>query len=94
MDPEIKEETKEKLLSKIKKIITDSEGEILELKEWGKKLLAYPIAKKQEGILYLFSLTLPSEKIKSIKQKIKLEGLMLRFLLVSKERRPADSAGK
>lgn len=89
LDPEIKAEAKEKLLAKIQKTVTDSEGKILELKEWGKKELAYPIAKKHEGILYWFSLTLPSEKVKSIKQKIKLEELVLRFLLVNKERRPA-----
>lgn len=82
LDPDIKAEAKEKLLSVITRTVTDSEGKILELKEWGKKELAYPIAKKTAGLFYLIQITSPSEKISSIKQKFQIDDSILRYLLV------------
>ena len=87
LNPEVKGEEREKLLAKIKKFITDSEGKISEAKEWGKKVLVYPIAKKQEGFFYCLTFSLPLKEANSVKQKIQQEDLVLRFLMVNKESR-------
>lgn len=85
LNPELKAEEQEKLLSKVKKLITDAEGKILESKEWGQKDLSYSIAKKKTGIFHFFSFSLSSLKISSLKTKVSMEEKIIRFLLIKKE---------
>jgi len=87
LDPELKTEEQEKLLSKIKKLISTGEGKISELKEWGKKELAYRIAKKTNGIFCLLFFSAPVASISSLKQKLQLEEKILRFLVVVADER-------
>ena len=89
LDPDIKAEEKEKLLAKIKKSVTDAEGKVLETKEWGKKELSYPLAKKTAGLFYLLELSAPSEKMSSIRQKLQVDDSILKFLVISKEGMPS-----
>lgn len=88
LDPEIKAEEQEKLLSKIKKFISDAEGKILEVKEWGKKQLAYPVSKKETGLFVEFSFSFPSQSAPFLRQKLQTEEKILRYLLVVEERVP------
>ncbi len=85
LDPELKAEEQEKLLTKIKKIITDLEGKISSTKEWGKKDFSYPIIKRKSGIFYILNLEAPSAGVTSLRQKLTLEEKILRYLLVVKE---------
>ena len=87
MDPEFKAEEQEKLLSKVKKIITDAEGKVSEVKEWGKKELAYLIAKKGFGIFVEIQFNAPAKLAPSLRQKLQLESNLLRFLLIADKRR-------
>jgi len=89
LDPEMKAEEQEKLLAKIKKFIADAGGKISTSKEWGKKELAFPIAKSGAGVFHLLNLIASTTFIPSLRQKLKLEEKILRFLLVAEERRPA-----
>jgi len=93
LDPEVKEAEQEKLLTKIKKQITDSEGKIVETKQWGRKELAYPLAKKRAGVFYILNFGLSAERVSPLKQKIQLEDTVLRFLLVVKETPSAKATG-
>jgi len=88
LDPEIKAEEQEKLLSKIKKFITDAEGKVSEVKEWGKKQLTYLISKKETGLFVELNLSLPSESAPFLRQKLQTEEKILRYLLVVEEKGP------
>ncbi|PIV00873.1 30S ribosomal protein S6 [Candidatus Shapirobacteria bacterium CG03_land_8_20_14_0_80_39_12] len=85
LDPELKTEEQEKLLAKIKKIITDLEGKVSSTKEWGKKDLSYSIAKKKSGVFYILNIEIPPAGVVSLRQKLSLEEKILRYLLVVKE---------
>lgn len=84
MDPELKTEEQEKLLTKIKKLVTDGEGKVLEAKDWGKKDLAYLISKKRTGIYHWFLLSLSSGNVPGFRQKLQLDDSIMRLLLVNK----------
>ncbi len=86
LDPELKDEEQEKLLAKIKKIISDSEGKISETKQWGKRVLAYRVSKRDSGFFVEFKFTAPANLLSSIRQKIKIEEQVLRYLLVVEEK--------
>lgn len=75
----------EKILTKIKKIITDAGGKIGKIDEWGKRQLTYPIKKQKEGVYFLLNLELEGKEAKQIEEKLKLEEVILRHLLIRKE---------
>lgn len=90
LDPEITAEEQEKLLSKIKKFITDAEGKVSEVKEWGKKQLTYLISKKETGLFVELKVSLASESAPFLRQKLQTEEKILRYLLVVEERAPSQ----
>jgi small subunit ribosomal protein S6 len=57
LDPDLEEEQSQSVIEKIKGIITQTNGEILKVEDWGKRKLAYEVKKKSKGhyILIHFS---------------------------------------
>jgi small subunit ribosomal protein S6 len=82
LDPELSAAEQEKLLEKIEKQITDSEGKASQAKELGKKQLAYPIKKRSEGVFYLVEFSVPTAALPSLRQKLLLEEKVLRYLVL------------
>lgn len=64
IDADLTEEATKALIEKFTKLIADN-GEVLEVNEWGKRKLAYPINDKNDGYYVLVNFTgattLPSE---------------------------------
>jgi small subunit ribosomal protein S6 len=75
-------ENSQKLITKIKKIITELEGQILKVKEWGRKEFSYPVKKKTSGNYFLWEIELSEKAIGNFTKKIKLEEEVLRYLLI------------
>jgi small subunit ribosomal protein S6 len=57
LDPDLEEEKAQAAIEKVKGIITQTNGEILKVEDWGKRKLAYEVKKKTKGhyILIHFS---------------------------------------
>lgn len=85
IDPDLTSANQKKLLTKIKKIITDLKGKVGKTDEWGRKELAYPIKKKTMGAYFLLAIKLPAEAAVKLDQKLKVEEEVIRYLLVKKE---------
>jgi len=49
LDPDLEEEQAKSLVEKVKGIITQANGEILKVEDWGKRKLAYEVKKKAKG---------------------------------------------
>ena len=71
-EPEIKAEEKEKLLTGLKKTITEK-GKILKEEDWGKKELAYQIKKQRRGLCCWYSSADEYDLQKILQTKTKLE---------------------
>ena len=86
LDPDLKEDERKKLVEEIKGEIEKAKGKVLEVDEWGKKELAYPIRKagkkSKEGIYFLFNLELSERFPVEIGKKLRLNEKVLRYLLV------------
>lgn len=82
--PNLSDEIRERLLEKIKKIVEDAKGKIESQDLWGKKTLAYPIKKENEGVYVYFILTFPEKEVLPLEKKIKIEEGILRHLLLKK----------
>mgnify|MGYP001594447376 FL=1 len=75
----------EKLLAKIKKLVTETGGKVVKEEEWGKRILAYPLKKQTEGLYYCLDLGLEKKEAQAINNKLQMEENVLRFLIVRKE---------
>ena len=61
-------------------------GVIQEVTSWGKRKLAYDIAKKDSGYYVVFSFQIPSQGLLDFKESIRHDTEILRYLIVVKPR--------
>lgn len=83
LDPDLKPEEQEKIITKIKDGVSDAKGKITSSKDFGKKHLAYLISKKSEGFYWFFELEIPAQNAPSFRQKIQMEEKIIRYLLTT-----------
>lgn len=76
-------ENVEGLVTKVEKSIKDSESTNLKITKMGKKSLAYPIKRQNEGEFYLFNFETEGRGITGIASKLRLEQeSVLRYLII------------
>ena len=73
-------------VSKFKKIITDSKGEIVYEEDWGLKKLAYPIQKKSTGFYHLIEFRAEPSLIARLETEFRRDERILRFLTMKMEK--------
>jgi small subunit ribosomal protein S6 len=78
----------EKPLNKIEKIISSAGGSILKQDNWGKRRLAYPIAKLDFAVYIYFEVELPADKINEVDKALNITDEVLRHLITVYEERP------
>ncbi len=76
---------KKSAIEKIEKLVKTLKGKVKKMNDWGKIDLVYPIKKKSVGNFLYFEVELGSPEAKSIPGKLKLEGDIIRYLLVRRE---------
>lgn len=72
-------------LEKMAALIEKEGFSILESSSWGKKILAYPLKKRSEGVYLQFTIASDTAKPKSLYTKFRLENTVLRSLVLKKE---------
>ena len=65
-----------------KKILTDDGATLVRDEPWGKRRLAYPIAKRREGIYHYLQAEAKGETVAEVERKLKLSDDVLRHLVV------------
>lgn len=71
----------EKPLKKVEKIITDNGGKIESTDNWGKKKLAYPIAKQEHAVYIFYVVDLPAEALRKIEGTFNITDEVIRYLI-------------
>ena len=69
----------------IKGWITTQEGTINEVTHWGRRRLAYPIARQQDGYYILFKTELPPLAPIELERTLRITEGVLRYLVVRKD---------
>jgi small subunit ribosomal protein S6 len=65
-----------------KKILTDDGANLVKEEAWGKRRLAYTIAKRREGIYHYLQAEAKGETVAEVERKLKLSDDVLRHLVV------------
>jgi len=85
LDSEVATEGQGKLITRIKSLISDAGGEVKLAKDLGEKQFAYPINKKKTGFYWLANFLAEQKNIPNLKQKLRLEDKVIRYLLIGVE---------
>ena len=71
----------EKASTKVEKIITDNDGKITNTDNWGKRKLAYPIAKNDFAVYVFYSVEMPAANVSRVEQTFNITDEVIRFLI-------------
>lgn len=69
-------------IEKIKDFITKNAGELRALEKWGRRRLAYPIKKKNNGFYVLYEFKAPGDIIAKLERQYLLNENVIRFLTI------------
>lgn len=91
VDAHLPEENIEGVVEKVRKIITDSGGNILDVNRWGKRRLAYEIKKKQHGYYVYFLYEIDKKNFpKELEQILRITEEVLRYLMIQLDKKTIE----
>ncbi len=82
--PLLLEDIKKNTISVIEKFVTSNGGTFSEVDNLGKRLLAYPIKKFEEGHYIEYIMQIDPKHIKELERELTLLDNVLRFLIIKK----------
>jgi small subunit ribosomal protein S6 len=71
----------EKASSRVEKIFTDNGSKIVSNDNWGKRKLAYPIAKHEMAVYVFYTVEIPPENVRKIESTLNITDEVIRFLI-------------
>jgi small subunit ribosomal protein S6 len=71
----------EKGSGKVTKIFKDNGGKVVASDNWGKRKLAYPIAKQDHAIYVFYTVEIPAENIGKVEAAFNITDEVIRFLI-------------
>ena len=80
VDPRLSDEESAALLTQLGDNIKGLGAEVTKVENWGKRRLAYDIAKQREGTYAVFEVSAEPSMIKEFERQLKLNENVLRFL--------------
>jgi len=80
--PDIKKDDLEKMVAQVHELIQKHKGAVGEIKDWGKKRMAYSIRKYKEGFYYFIDFHIGPEAIVKMRRAFSLNEAILRVLIV------------
>ena len=82
----------DKAESRVKKIIADNGGKISKTDNWGKRKLAYPIAKQDFAVYVFYAVEMPAENVGKVEQTFNITDEIIRFLITRPDLKAAEKA--
>lgn len=81
VQPDLEEEATDAVVTRVKNLITDNNGEILKTDLWGSKQLAYEIRDFREGFYVYMEINLDPELVAELTHSIKYIEPIIRHLI-------------
>lgn len=67
---------------RVTKIFTANSGKVMATDNWGKRKLAYPIAKNEHAVYVFYTVEAPGESIKKIEATLNITDEVIRYQIV------------
>lgn len=84
-EPTLTEEDIDALIKGFDQIITGAGGKVLKVEKWGKRRLAYPIGRREEGVYVLMVVECSPQFVKELERRYRMNEKILRHLTVRVE---------
>lgn len=81
----LEEEVRKAELEKVKNIITERQGTIEKVNEWGQRRLAYEINKKRDGYYVIMNFTSNADTVNEIDRICKISDNFIRHMITVDE---------
>lgn len=96
LDPTLDSAASLAVVERVEGIVKGQGGQIVSLKAWERRRLAYPVGGRHEGLYMLCYFDAPPEAIDGIESRVRLAEGVLRFIVLrtDKETREADQAAE
>lgn len=85
LGPGIEEEGRQAIIENLSQILTAEGGQVDNVETWGRRRLAYPINKVQEGYYYFIQGQFPSSVLPELERTAKLSEEILRHMVVRQD---------
>ncbi len=92
LDPDLEEAAAQSAIEKIKGIVTQGNGEILKVEDWGKRKLAYEVKKKSKGHYILFHFSGTPALLSELERNFRVMDAVIKFQSVRLDERSATSS--
>ncbi len=79
------EQDTKRVIEMVKGWVEDLGGEVTNVDYWGRRRLAYPIEDYREGYYVFLLMDFPTEQIKELERRIKLNDQIIRHLVVRQD---------
>jgi small subunit ribosomal protein S6 len=79
-DPDLEVDL-EKATSRVEKIFTDNGAKIVNVDNWGKRKLAYPIRKAEMAIYVFYTVEMPGANVQKLESILNITDEVVRFLI-------------
>jgi small subunit ribosomal protein S6 len=80
LDPELAEEKQADVVGRLRALIENGGGTFERHDVWGRRKLAYPIDKKEEGVYHLLSFTSSPETLDELSRVLKIDDDVMRHM--------------
>jgi small subunit ribosomal protein S6 len=84
-EPTFSEEEIDEILKGFEQLAAASSARVLKVEKWGKRRLAYPIMRHEEGFYILMVLECPAALVKELDRRYRMNDRILRHLTVRVE---------
>ncbi len=71
----------EKATARVEKIFTDNDGKIVNTDNWGKRKLAYPIAKNESAVYVFYTVEFPAQALRKVESVLNITDEVIRFMI-------------
>jgi small subunit ribosomal protein S6 len=87
LSPALSEEETTQFIQQMAEIVAQKKGRMVKQDVWGKRRLAYPIKRFQEGVYVFFTFDGPGDVSNELERRFKQTDAVIRFMTVLKDPR-------
>ena len=80
--PDLSDEDRAAKVERVHALITENNGQLGKVEDWGKRVLAYEIKHHTDGYYGLAEFQLPPENVKTVEERLNIDEEILRYQIV------------
>src|SRR6266568_8531697 len=81
LNPEVNEEQTRAILERVEQVVANHDGQIVRIKQWGRRRLGYPIEHHRDGFYVFIDMILTPESVIELDRTLKVSEEVLRHLI-------------